>query len=137
MLRSALDIFMLGRIVLNSGSCHRFDSCFLNKFMQWMPHLLYFFYPYGREEDNPSECAVPVSTALIKQIATKSNTNGTIHEIFNDFYGCSSSPQSIWPYTKKDFARYHSFWLFLFVVILLAVAEVFLQMTRDLEITHV
>lgn len=96
-----------------------------------------FFYAYGREEDNPSECAVPISTALIKQIATKLNTNGTIHEILSDFYGSSSLPQSAWPYTRKDVARYFSFLLFLFGVILLAMAEISLQVTCDLQVTHI
>ncbi|XP_039184818.1 vacuolar protein sorting-associated protein 13B isoform X2 [Crotalus tigris] len=68
------------------------------------PDLIHHLTFQAREEDNPSECAVPISTALIKQIATKLNTNGTIHEILNDFYGCSSLPQSVWPYIRKDFA---------------------------------
>ncbi|XP_026561693.1 vacuolar protein sorting-associated protein 13B isoform X1 [Pseudonaja textilis] len=67
------------------------------------PDLIHHLTFQAREEDNPSECAVPISTALIKQIATKSNTNG-IHEILDDFYGYNSLPQSVWPYTKKDFA---------------------------------
>lgn len=70
-------------------------------------------YSRGREEDDPSECAVPISTALIKQIATKSNAGGTANEILADFYGCCSSPQSVWPYTKKDFVRYWCLAIFL------------------------
>lgn len=61
---------------------------------------------HDREEDDPSECAVPISTALIKQIATKSNTGGTANEILSDFYGCCSSPPMVWPYSKKDCVRY-------------------------------
>uniref|UniRef100_A0ABM5GCA8 Intermembrane lipid transfer protein VPS13B isoform X2 n=1 Tax=Pogona vitticeps TaxID=103695 RepID=A0ABM5GCA8_9SAUR len=67
------------------------------------PDLTHHLTFQAREEDGPSECAVPISTALIKQIATKSNTGGTVNEILADFYGCGSSPQSVWPYTKKDF----------------------------------
>uniref|UniRef100_A0A670KB47 Vacuolar protein sorting 13 homolog B n=1 Tax=Podarcis muralis TaxID=64176 RepID=A0A670KB47_PODMU len=70
------------------------------------PDLTHHLTFQAREEDDPSECAVPISTALIKQIATKSNAGGTANEILADFYGCCSSPQSVWPYTKKDFVRY-------------------------------
>lgn len=69
-------------------------------------HIWYLLISHDREEDDPSECAVPISTALIKQIATKSNTGGTANEILSDFYGYSSSPQSLWPYSKKDSLRY-------------------------------
>uniref|UniRef100_A0A8D2L3K4 Vacuolar protein sorting 13 homolog B n=1 Tax=Varanus komodoensis TaxID=61221 RepID=A0A8D2L3K4_VARKO len=67
------------------------------------PDLTHHLTFQAREEDDPSECAVPISTALIKQIATKSNTSGTANEILADFYGCDNFPQSTWPYTKKDF----------------------------------
>ncbi|XP_061459906.1 intermembrane lipid transfer protein VPS13B isoform X5 [Rhineura floridana] len=67
------------------------------------PDLIHHLTFQAREEDDPSECAVPISTALIKQIATKSNAGGTTNEILSDFYGCGSFPQSMWPYTKKDF----------------------------------
>ncbi|XP_042321632.1 vacuolar protein sorting-associated protein 13B isoform X3 [Sceloporus undulatus] len=67
------------------------------------PDLTHHLTFQAREEDDPSECAVPISTTLIKQIATKSNTSGTANEILADFYGFGSPPQSVWPYTKKDF----------------------------------
>ncbi|XP_054840360.1 intermembrane lipid transfer protein VPS13B [Eublepharis macularius] len=66
------------------------------------PDLTHHLTFQAREEDDPSECAVPISTALIKQIATKSNTGGTANEILSEFYGCGSPPQSVWPYSKKD-----------------------------------
>ncbi|XP_053101128.1 intermembrane lipid transfer protein VPS13B isoform X3 [Hemicordylus capensis] len=66
------------------------------------PDLTHHLTFQAREEDDPSECAVPISTALIKQIATKSNIGGTANEILAEFYGCSLSPQPEWPYTKKD-----------------------------------
>ncbi|XP_077207934.1 intermembrane lipid transfer protein VPS13B isoform X2 [Paroedura picta] len=66
------------------------------------PDLTHHLTFQAREEDDPSECAVPISTALIKQIATKSNSGGSANEILSDFYGCCDSPQSTWPYAKKD-----------------------------------
>nr|XP_003226657.1 PREDICTED: vacuolar protein sorting-associated protein 13B isoform X1 [Anolis carolinensis] len=67
------------------------------------PDLTHHLTFQAREEDDPSECAVPISTTLIKQITTKSNTGGTANEILADFYGCGNLPYSVWPYTKKDF----------------------------------
>ncbi|XP_066482661.1 intermembrane lipid transfer protein VPS13B isoform X2 [Tiliqua scincoides] len=67
------------------------------------PNLTHHLTFQAREEDDPSECAVPISTALIKQITTKLNAGGTANEILAEFYGCGSSHQPVWPYIKKDF----------------------------------
>uniref|UniRef100_A0A8C3TGB2 Vacuolar protein sorting 13 homolog B n=1 Tax=Chelydra serpentina TaxID=8475 RepID=A0A8C3TGB2_CHESE len=66
------------------------------------PDLTHHLTFQAREEDDPSECAVPISTALIKQIATKSHTGGTVNQILSEFYGINSSPQPVWPYNRKD-----------------------------------
>uniref|UniRef100_A0A8C8S293 Vacuolar protein sorting 13 homolog B n=1 Tax=Pelusios castaneus TaxID=367368 RepID=A0A8C8S293_9SAUR len=66
------------------------------------PDLTHHLIFQAREEDDPSECAVPISTALIKQIATKSHTGGTVNQILSEFYGINSSPQPVWPYNRKD-----------------------------------
>lgn len=61
-----------------------------------------FFFPFPREEDDPSHCAVPISTSLIKQIATKIHPGGTVSQILDEFYGPEKSLQPMWPYNKKD-----------------------------------
>lgn len=58
-----------------------------------------------REEDDPSECAVPISTTLIKQIATKSHPGGNVSQVLSEFYGIASPPQPAWPYNRKDSDR--------------------------------
>ncbi|XP_068093820.1 intermembrane lipid transfer protein VPS13B isoform X2 [Hyperolius riggenbachi] len=56
----------------------------------------------AREEDDPSECAVPISTALIKQIAMKAQGEYSASQVISDFYGGESGNQPVWPYNKKD-----------------------------------
>ncbi|XP_073406560.1 intermembrane lipid transfer protein VPS13B isoform X3 [Dendrobates tinctorius] len=56
----------------------------------------------AREEDDPSECAVPISTALIKQIAMKAQSEYSAGHIISDFYGENCDSQPVWPYNKKD-----------------------------------
>lgn len=59
----------------------------------------------NREEDDPSECAVPISTTLIKQIASKSDPGGSVSQVLSEFYGIASPPQPAWPYNRKDSDR--------------------------------
>lgn len=59
----------------------------------------------GREEDDPSECAVPISTTLIKQIETKSHSGGNVSQVLSEFYGTAGLPQPAWPYNRKDSDR--------------------------------
>ncbi|XP_073535716.1 intermembrane lipid transfer protein VPS13B isoform X2 [Phyllobates terribilis] len=56
----------------------------------------------AREEDDPSECAVPISTALIKQIAMKAQSEYSAGHIISDFYGDNCYSHPVWPYNKKD-----------------------------------
>ncbi|KAG8570401.1 hypothetical protein GDO81_011258 [Engystomops pustulosus] len=56
----------------------------------------------AREEDDPSECAVPISTALIKQIAMRAQSEYSAGQIISDFYGEDCGSQPVWPYNKKD-----------------------------------
>lgn len=69
------------------------------------PDLVHHLTFQAREEDDPSHCAVPISTSLIKQIATKIHPGGTVNQILDDFYGPESSLQPMWPYNKKDSDR--------------------------------
>ncbi|XP_069076646.1 intermembrane lipid transfer protein VPS13B isoform X1 [Pleurodeles waltl] len=64
-----------------------------------MTHHLTF---QAREEDDPSECAVPISTSLIKQIATKTPLDGSLTSLISEFYKQDSSSQPSWPYNKQD-----------------------------------
>ncbi|XP_064248901.1 intermembrane lipid transfer protein VPS13B isoform X3 [Passer domesticus] len=66
------------------------------------PDLTHHLTFQAREEDDPSECAVPISTTLIKQIATKSNPCGSVSQVLSEFYGIASPPQPAWPYNRKD-----------------------------------
>uniref|UniRef100_A0A8C3RDG3 Vacuolar protein sorting 13 homolog B n=1 Tax=Cyanoderma ruficeps TaxID=181631 RepID=A0A8C3RDG3_9PASS len=66
------------------------------------PDLTHHLTFQAREEDDPSECAVPISTTLIKQIATKSHPGGNVSQVLSEFYGIASPPQPAWPYNRKD-----------------------------------
>ncbi|XP_054548040.1 intermembrane lipid transfer protein VPS13B isoform X2 [Talpa occidentalis] len=69
------------------------------------PDLVHHLTFQAREEDDPSDCAVPISTALIKQIATKTHPESTVNQILDEFYGPEKSLQPTWPYNKKDSDR--------------------------------
>ncbi|ELW47427.1 Vacuolar protein sorting-associated protein 13B [Tupaia chinensis] len=69
------------------------------------PDLVHHLTFQAREEYDPSDCAVPISTSLIKQIATKVHPGGTVHQILDEFYGPEKSLQPMWPYNKKDSER--------------------------------
>nr|XP_037855795.1 vacuolar protein sorting-associated protein 13B isoform X6 [Chlorocebus sabaeus] len=69
------------------------------------PDLVHHLTFQAREEYDPSDCAVPISTSLIKQIATKVHPRGTVNQILDEFYGPEKSLQPIWPYNKKDSDR--------------------------------
>lgn len=69
------------------------------------PDLVHHLTFQAREEHGPSDCAVPISTALIKQIATKTQPGGTVSEMLDEFYGPEKSQEPIWPYSKKDCDR--------------------------------
>ncbi|KAM9198438.1 intermembrane lipid transfer protein VPS13B [Dugong dugon] len=69
------------------------------------PDLVHHLTFQAREEDDPSDCAVPFSTSLIKQIATKIHPEGTVNQILTEFYGPEKSLQLTWPYNKKDSDR--------------------------------
>ncbi|KAM4705859.1 intermembrane lipid transfer protein VPS13B [Rhinophrynus dorsalis] len=66
------------------------------------PDLTHHLTFQAREEDDPSECAVPISTALIKQIASRVQMGYSASLIVSEFYGEESSAQPVWPYNKKD-----------------------------------
>lgn len=69
------------------------------------PDLVHHLTFQAREEYDPSDCAVPISTALIKQIATKIQPGGTVNEMLDEFYGPEKSQEPTWPYSNKDSDR--------------------------------
>ncbi|CAH7118655.1 Vps13b [Phodopus roborovskii] len=69
------------------------------------PDLAHHLTFQAREEHGPSDCAIPISTALIKQIATKTQPGGTVSEMLDEFYGARKSLEPVWPYNKKDSDR--------------------------------
>ncbi|XP_072266948.1 intermembrane lipid transfer protein VPS13B isoform X2 [Pyxicephalus adspersus] len=66
------------------------------------PDLTHHLTFQAREEDDPSECAVPISTALIKQIAIKAQSEYSASQIISEFYGGDCNTLPVWPYSKKD-----------------------------------
>ncbi|KAL1767820.1 vacuolar protein sorting-associated protein 13B [Sigmodon hispidus] len=69
------------------------------------PDLVHHLTFQAREEYDPSDCAVPISTALIKQIATKIQPGGTVNQMLDEFYGPEKTQEPVWPYNKKDSER--------------------------------
>ncbi|XP_029101804.1 vacuolar protein sorting-associated protein 13B isoform X3 [Scleropages formosus] len=55
----------------------------------------------AREEEEVSQCAVPISTGLIKQIVNKAPGGGSQEHILPDFYGKEVCAEPPWPYVKK------------------------------------
>lgn len=62
-----------------------------------------YVYVYYSEED-VSHCAVPISSALIKQIVNKpgSEKSENLSKVLEHFYGPRSSHWPPWPYTYKN-----------------------------------
>ncbi|XP_076767373.1 intermembrane lipid transfer protein VPS13B isoform X4 [Arvicanthis niloticus] len=69
------------------------------------PDLAHHLTFQAREEYDPSDCAVPISTALIKQITTRIQPGGTVNEMLEEFYGSEKPHEPTWPYSQKDSDR--------------------------------
>ncbi|XP_041963297.1 vacuolar protein sorting-associated protein 13B-like [Alosa sapidissima] len=62
----------------------------------------------AREDEDASQCAVPISSSLIKQIVSKAAPEEVSLQqqpILLDFYGVKTSGRPAWPYTSKDTDR--------------------------------
>ncbi|KAL4617020.1 vacuolar protein sorting-associated protein 13B-like [Arapaima gigas] len=59
----------------------------------------------AREEQDVSQCAVPISTGLIKQIVNRAAGGDNLEHILRDFYGKEVSAQPPWPYVRNDSDR--------------------------------
>ncbi|XP_068178837.1 intermembrane lipid transfer protein VPS13B-like isoform X2 [Antennarius striatus] len=64
-------------------------------------HLMF----QAREDEDASQCAVPISTSLIKQIMNKTGNEDNLKHILADFYGAKISAEPPWPYVTKDMER--------------------------------
>uniref|UniRef100_A0A4W5LGI3 Uncharacterized protein n=1 Tax=Hucho hucho TaxID=62062 RepID=A0A4W5LGI3_9TELE len=60
------------------------------------------------EEEDASHCAVPISTAVIKQIVNRNQAGleDSQEHVLADFYGLKNNSQPPWPYVSKDTDRY-------------------------------
>ncbi|CAB1321358.1 unnamed protein product [Coregonus sp. 'balchen'] len=72
----------------------------LNAENDLMHHLTF----QAREEEDASHCAVPISTAVIKQIVNRNQAGleDSQEHILADFYGLKNNSQPPWPYVSKD-----------------------------------
>ncbi|KAM9723999.1 intermembrane lipid transfer protein VPS13B isoform 3-T3 [Menidia menidia] len=59
----------------------------------------------AREDEDASQCAVPISTSLIKQIVNKTGNEDNPEHILADFYGTKTATDVPWPYITKDADR--------------------------------
>uniref|UniRef100_H3D702 Vacuolar protein sorting 13 homolog B n=1 Tax=Tetraodon nigroviridis TaxID=99883 RepID=H3D702_TETNG len=59
----------------------------------------------AREDEDASQCAVPISTSVIKQIMSKARNEENLEDILADFYGPKSCTGPPWPYVSKDAHR--------------------------------
>ncbi|XP_035483199.2 vacuolar protein sorting-associated protein 13B-like isoform X12 [Scophthalmus maximus] len=59
----------------------------------------------AREDEDASQCAVPISTNLIKQIANKTGNEDNLKDVLADFYGPKTSTEPPWPYLTRDADR--------------------------------
>ncbi|XP_028837760.1 vacuolar protein sorting-associated protein 13B isoform X2 [Denticeps clupeoides] len=84
---------------LISGRGH--EEALLNVEVDITHHLTF----QAREEEDVSQCAVPISTSLIKQIVSKAAPHESQLNILSDFYGHQSPRQPPWPYTSRDVDR--------------------------------
>ncbi|TNN02898.1 hypothetical protein fugu_010385, partial [Takifugu bimaculatus] len=59
----------------------------------------------AREDEDASQCAVPISTSVIKQILSKARNEENPEDILADFYGPKTPAGPPWPYVSKDAHR--------------------------------
>uniref|UniRef100_A0A9J8BQX9 Vacuolar protein sorting 13 homolog B n=1 Tax=Cyprinus carpio carpio TaxID=630221 RepID=A0A9J8BQX9_CYPCA len=57
------------------------------------------------EEEDASQCAVPVSTAIIKQILSRAEQNQNQQDVLEHFYGEKTSSGPAWPYSSRQTDR--------------------------------
>lgn len=71
---------------------------FSNLFIMCLDTFVYY------SEEDVSQCAVPISSAIIKQIVNKPGTGKSenLSKILEHFYGPRCSDWPTWPYTYKN-----------------------------------
>ncbi|XP_067834221.1 intermembrane lipid transfer protein VPS13B-like isoform X2 [Heptranchias perlo] len=66
------------------------------------PELVHHLTFQAREEDEASQCAVPISTALIKQIVSGPQRDCTVSKLLTEFYKVDTDAHPPWPYITKE-----------------------------------
>ncbi|XP_078254173.1 intermembrane lipid transfer protein VPS13B isoform X1 [Rhinoraja longicauda] len=80
------------------------DEFLLNVAPEVVHHLTF----QAREEDEASQCAIPISTALIKQIAQGLQRERSASKLLAEFYKVDTDARLAWPYIKKETDSKHS-----------------------------
>ncbi|XP_060679858.1 intermembrane lipid transfer protein VPS13B-like isoform X1 [Hemiscyllium ocellatum] len=65
------------------------------------PEVVHHLTFQAREEDEASQCAVPISTVLIKQIVRGLQSDCTVGKLFREFYNKDTDARNPWPYITK------------------------------------
>ncbi|XP_038664545.1 vacuolar protein sorting-associated protein 13B-like isoform X2 [Scyliorhinus canicula] len=66
------------------------------------PEVVHHLTFQAREEDEASQCAVPISTVLIQQIVRGPQNDCTVGKLLAEFYNADTDPQLPWPYVTKE-----------------------------------
>ncbi|XP_067887273.1 intermembrane lipid transfer protein VPS13B-like isoform X7 [Heterodontus francisci] len=66
------------------------------------PEVVHHLTFQAREEDEASQCAVPISTVLIKQIIRGPQSDCTVHKLLTEFYKMDTEAHPPWPYVTKE-----------------------------------
>ncbi|XP_043543606.1 vacuolar protein sorting-associated protein 13B-like isoform X3 [Chiloscyllium plagiosum] len=66
------------------------------------PEVVHHLTFQAREEDEASQCAVPISTVLIKQIVRGLQSDCTVGKLFREFYNKNTDARNPWPYITKE-----------------------------------
>ncbi|XP_048385088.1 intermembrane lipid transfer protein VPS13B-like isoform X2 [Stegostoma tigrinum] len=66
------------------------------------PEVVHHLTFQAREEDEASQCAVPISTVLIKQIVRGPQSDCTVAKLLREFYNMDADARNPWPYITKD-----------------------------------
>ncbi|XP_048452187.1 intermembrane lipid transfer protein VPS13B-like [Rhincodon typus] len=66
------------------------------------PEVVHHLTFQAREEDEASQCAVPISTVLIKQIVRGPQSDCTVAKLLREFYNMDTDARNPWPYITKE-----------------------------------
>ncbi|XP_072425871.1 intermembrane lipid transfer protein VPS13B-like isoform X3 [Chiloscyllium punctatum] len=66
------------------------------------PEVVHHLTFQAREEDEASQCAVPISTVLIKQIVRGLQSDCIVSKLLREFYNKNTDARNPWPYITKQ-----------------------------------